>query len=287
MTSIPLDEAGTSGSDAAARASAPPAMPTLKVLHYVLRDVARGRWLLAYGGFFLVVTGALVRFGGGGARTLLSLANVTLLVAPLVGVVFGTMYLYGAREFNELLLAQPVRRRQLFRGLYLGLALPLVVALAVGIALPFLISGVTGAADLRALGALVLAGAGLTLVHVAIAFLVAVSIEDRVRGLGVAIAVWLASAVLYDGVVLLVATTLADYPLEGPMIGMMLLNPVDLARVALLLQFDVSALMGYTGAVFQRFFGSAGGLALACAAFLAWILAPIAIGQRLFERRDL
>ena len=73
-------------------------------------------------------------FGSAAAtRRLLSLMNVVLLLVPLVSIVFGTMYLYNAREFTELLLAQPVHRRQLFAGLYLGLALPLSAAFVVGL----------------------------------------------------------------------------------------------------------------------------------------------------------
>ena len=54
--------------------------------------------------------------------------------------------------------------------------------------------------------------------------------------------------------------TWSDYPLELPLLGLTLLNPVDLGRVLLLLQFDNAALLGYTGAVFERFFGSALGM---------------------------
>ena len=85
---------------------------------------------------------------------------------------------------------------------------------------------------------------------------------------------------------LLVATMFAEYPLERPMIALILLNPVDLARVVLLLQFDTAALMGYTGAVFQRFFGSAAGLGLAAAALALWIAVPVTLGKRLFDRKD-
>lgn len=289
MTSIPMGLEPELETAARARAGAAPtsrARATMRIVQYVLRDVMRGRWLLAYAGFFLLVTEALVRFGGGGTRALLSLANVALLVTPLVGVVFGAMYLYNAREFNELLLAQPVHRRQLFAGLYLGLAVPLVLAFALGVGLPFVLHGTTGTGDLAALLSLVAAGSGLTLVFVALAFLIAVRTEDRVRGLGVAIAVWLVASVLYDGAVLLVATMFAEYPLERPMIALMLMNPVDLARVVLLLQFDTAALMGYTGAVFQRFFGSTAGLALAASALALWITIPVALGQRLFRRKD-
>ena len=74
---------------------------TLKIFRYELRDVLRSRSLLAYALFFLLVTEALVRFGGG-ARAALSLMNVVLLLIPLVSIVFGTMYLYASREFVEL-----------------------------------------------------------------------------------------------------------------------------------------------------------------------------------------
>ena len=259
---------------------------TVKIVQYVLRDVTRGRWLPGYAAFFLLLTETLIRFGSGGAQALLSVANVTLLATPLVGIIFGTMYLYNAREFNELLLAQPVDRRQLFAGLYLGLALPLVLAFVVGVGLPVLVHGITEASDRVTLAVLLVMGSGLTLVFLAIAFVIAMWTEDRVRGLGAAIAVWLTASVLYDGAVLLVATAFAEYPLEKAMLALMLLNPVDLARVVLLLQFDVAALMGYTGAVFERFFGGSAGLAIAGAALLLWIALPAALGLRLFRRKD-
>jgi len=78
----------------------------------------------------------------------------------------------------------------------------------------------------------------------------------------------------------------ADYPLERPLLAVMLLNPVDLARVLMLLQLDVSALMGYTGAVFKSFFGSAGGMLLACGALLLWAAAPPLAALHLFRRKD-
>lgn len=77
-------------------------MTTLKILKYELADVVRGRWLPAYAGFFLLATEALLRFGGTGEAALLSLMNVVLFVAPLMSLIFGAVYLYGAREFTAL-----------------------------------------------------------------------------------------------------------------------------------------------------------------------------------------
>jgi Cu-processing system permease protein len=258
----------------------------LKVLRYELRDLRRSRWVLGYTLLLLVLTDALLRFGGGGPRAVLSLINVALVLAPLVSIVFGTMYLYGSRDFIELLLAQPVGRPALFAGLYAGLALPLALGFLAGVGLPFLWGGAGDGSLAGPLAMLLGTGVLLTLVFTALAFLVSLLFEDRAKGLGAAILLWLAATALYDALLVLAATTFADYPLELPLIGLTVLNPVDLGRVLLLLQFDTAALMGYTGAVFERFFGSGAGVAIAVVALTAWCAVPLLLGLRRFRRKD-
>jgi Cu-processing system permease protein len=250
-----------------------------------LRDVGRSRWLFAYAAFFLVVADALLRFGGAD-KALLSLTSVTLFIVPLVALVFGTVFLDDAREFTELLLAQPVTRRQLYTGLYLGLTLPLAAAFVIGAAIPFAVHRIGDPRLGISLGVLLAVGVTLTFVFSALAFVVAAFVDDRLRRMGTAIALWLVTAVLYDGLVLVLAMLLADYPIERTMLGLTLGNPVDLARVLLLLRFDVSALMGYTGAVFQQFFGGALGIAIASTALALWVTLPVALGLRAFRKRD-
>ena len=97
----------------------------LIVLKHQANNLRRSRWLPGYVLVLALLTDSLLRFGGAGPQTVVSLLNVVLVVVPLVSLVFGTLYLYGAREFAELLLAQPVGRGALYAGLYGGLALPL------------------------------------------------------------------------------------------------------------------------------------------------------------------
>ena len=280
MTATALHPAGAAAAPGRARSV------TAKVVAYELRNAARSRWLVTYALFFLLVTDALLRFGGGGGRALLSLVNVVLFVIPLVGVVFGTTYLHDAREFTEVLLAQPVSRGQLFAGLYLGLALPLSLAFVLGVGLPFAWHGVADRGELATLLVLGATGVALTCVFVALAFLIAVRSEDKVKGLGAAVGVWLLLSLVYDGLVLLAVALFSDYPVERPLLGVMLANPIDLARVLLLLRFDSGALLGYTGAVFTRFFQGALGAAVAAAALALWVAVPVALGARAFRRKD-
>ncbi len=257
-----------------------------RVARFQARDVLRSRWLAAYGVFFLLVTEGLLRFAGGDARSILSLASIVLYVVPLVTIVFGTVYLYSTREFTELLLAQPVSRRGLFFGLYGGLAIPLVFAMAVAAGAPFLLRGLGDPVQRGMLAALLVAGTALTLIFTGIAFCIALWCEDRLRGLGAAIGVWLLGAIVYDGLVMTAVAMLSDYPLDRPMLVLTLANPIDLARVMVLLQLDVSALMGYTGAVFQQFLGGSFGTLVAAGALAGWIIVPIALGMRAFGRKD-
>lgn len=257
-------------------------MTTFRLLRSELRNVFRSRWLVVYAVVLLGLTDFLFRFGGSGSRVVLSLSNVVLALVPLVSLVFGTLQVYQAREFIEMMLAQPVRRRSLFLALLGGLALPLSAAFLAGTGLPLLWhrGGSAGYA------ALLIMGVVLTLVFTAVAFYLALRLPDRAMGLGAAIVVWLVAVIAYDGAILLGITWFSDWPLEAPALIAMFLNPVDLGRVLLLFQFDLSTLMGYTGAVFERFFSDAGGVTAAGCALMLWTAGPLWLALRRFERRD-
>jgi Cu-processing system permease protein len=86
--------------------------------------------------------------------------------------------------------------------------------------------------------------------------------------------------------VLLTIFVLGDYPIEKPMLALTMLNPIDLARITVLLEFDISALMGYTGAVFNRFFGSFYGMITAIGSMLIWLVLPLYGATRRFRKMD-
>ncbi len=256
------------------------------VLRHELRNVTRHRGVLVFGGGTLLLTESVLRLTGSATRTLTTLLDLVLLVVPLVTMMFGIISWHASREFNELLLAQPVRRRSLFAGLYLSLVLPLAAVFALGLLLPLVAHRALTPDALGLLGAMVGSGVALTFVFGGLALLIGILVEDRLRGVTLGLMVWLLLTVGYDALVLLVSTTFSDYPLEKPMLGLMLGNPVDLGRTLIVLHSDAAALMGYTGAVMHRFFGSALGTMAAFGGLALWIVIPAVIGQRAFERRD-
>jgi len=238
---------------------------------------------LVYTAVFFVLTDGLFRFGGDSDQVSLSLMNIVLFVIPLVSIVFGTMFFYNSREFIELLLSQPISRAALFLGLYLGLSLPLSAVFLVGVGVPFIYhAGFLGGAY----WILLLAGTSLTCVFTGIAFLIAVHYEQRVKGIGVAIVLWLLLAILYDGIIMFILFALEEYPLEKLTLILSMLNPIDLGRILILLQFDIAALMGYTGALFTKFYGNHIGTVIALLTLGIWCAAPVWLGFRAFLKKD-
>jgi len=259
-------------------------MITYKLIKYQWRDAVRSRWLLVYTILFWLATDGLFRFSGSGDRVILGLLNLVLLLVPLVGVILGTMHVYQSREYVELMLTQPIHRKSLFKSLYFGLSLPLCVGLAVGISLPFLYNGAL-TDHLPSILMLIGVGWSLTFVFVGLAFTLAFRHDDRVKGIGLALGLWIFLAIIYDALVLIGLTIFHEYPLQTPALVLMMLNPLDLARVLLLLQFEASALMGFTGAVFQSFFGSLKGQLIAFGVLATWAAIPFWLCQNLFSKK--
>jgi Cu-processing system permease protein len=265
-----------------ARLKLTPKSHDYKIVKYVLQDILRNKIVLAYTAFLLVVSISMFNLGGGGAKGILSLLNIMLIVVPLVSVVFSTIHFYNSYEFIELLVAQPVPRSRIFLSQYIGLAGALTVALLIGVGIPTLIF------DGSILGFTMLAvGIGLTLIFTSLALLASVLARDKAKGIGFALLLWFYFSLIYDGLVLLLMFSFADYPLEKFMWLFTALNPVDLARITILLQMDVAALMGFTGATYKAFFGSSMGIVFSVFVMLVWMIVPLWLGLRVFKRKDL
>lgn len=180
------------------------------------------------------------------------------------------------------MLAQPVNRRVIFFSEYISVATSLCGAYVAGIGIPSLLFG----AD-SSVFTLLFTGVMLTLVFVALAFLSSVLTRDKAKAIGIALLFWFYFSLIYDGLLLWVVYTFSDYPLEKITLTLIAFNPVDLARIIMLLQLDISALMGYTGAFYKSFFGSHMGLLFSSSILLVWIALPLWLAMRIFSRKDL
>ena len=118
-------------------------------------------------------------------------------------------------------------------------------------------------------------GIFLTFIFTALAFNIALSNENKIKGFGYAILLWLFLAVIYDGIFLLLLVLMEDYPLDKFALITSLLNPIDLSRTLILLKLDISALLGYTVAVFKKFFGTDFGFLVSFLVLTLWVIFPV------------
>jgi Cu-processing system permease protein len=238
--------------------------------------------MIAYTVFLFIVSMSLFQMEENSSKAMLSLLNIVLIVVPLVSLVFSTIHWYNSYEFIELMLTQPISRKKVLVSEYMGISSSLMTAFLAGVGIPMMVYNFDSTGM-----ALLLIGCLLTLAFTSIAFLASVKSKDKARGIGIALLLWFYFALIFDGLILLILFAFSDYPLEKITLALASLNPVDLGRIFIMLQMDVSALMGYTGAVYKDFFNSNMGMLYTIAIMLVWITLPLVLSIRSFNKKDL
>ncbi|MBS1729912.1 MAG: ABC transporter permease subunit [Bacteroidetes bacterium] len=253
-----------------------------KILKYVMVDIVQNKIVLIYTALLLIISLSIFNLEDSAAKGMLSLLNIILILVPLICIIFSTIYVYNSAEFIELLVSQPLKRKSIWLSLFYGLALSLCIAFFVGAGIPILFYHADSTGIM-----MILTGIALTIVFVGIALLAGVLARDKAKGIGFSILLWLYFSLIFDALVLFLLFQFQDYPLENVMVVFSFLNPIDLGRIQILLKMDISALMGYTGAVYRDFFGSSMGIIISFLGLAAWIFLPVYFSLRIFRKKDL
>jgi len=219
-------------------------------------------------------------------KAVVTLMNIIIVLTPLIGTIFGVMYYYNSKEFTELLLAQPIKRSKIFIGQYMGISLSLTLSLVLGLGIPFVAYGLFKSAAIFDFALLIVVGAFLNFIFVALAYNISLANENKIKGFGYAILMWLFLAVIYDGLFLISLVMFNEYPLDKFSLAATMFNPIDLSRILVLLKLDISALLGYTGAVFKAFFGTSAGMFSSLGTLVLWVLLPVLNIIRKSNRKD-
>jgi len=253
-----------------------------KITGFVIADILKNKIILIYTLVLAVFAWSVFSLEDNTAKGVLSLLNVILLTVPLVSIIFSNIYMYNSSEFIELLVSQPIQRKTIWLSLFTGLVVSMNLAFIIGVGIPVFIF----VPDMTGLF-IVITGMLITTIFISIAMLCSILSRDKARGIGIAIMTWLFLTLIYDGLVLFMMFQFSDYPIEKPMVIVTALNPIDLARIMVLLQVDVTALMGYTGAIFKHIFGTSFGLIISFGLMMLWIIIPFLISWKKFRNKDL
>ncbi|MFC2760036.1 ABC transporter permease subunit [Hallella multisaccharivorax] len=253
-----------------------------KITKIILLDNLKNKVVIAYFVLLALISWTSMMLQDNETKGALTILNVVLFIAPLMSMVYTVIYLYDSRDFLTMLLCQPLRRRDVWQSLYVGCSVSLLSAFLLGAGIPIILYGdvVTSAVQL-------LMGCAVTLIFTSLAFLIAMLTSEKTRGIGASLLLWLLFTMIYDAVLLFLVFMFSDYPIEQPLMGLLMLNPLDLARFQVVLKMDVAAMMGYSGALFKDFLGDTWGMIVSSVLLLAWIILPYAYSQRLFSRKDL
>lgn len=253
-----------------------------KIIKIIFLDILKSKIIIAYTLMLAILSWSSFALEDNAIKGILTVLNVILFTVPLVSVLFSTIYIYNSSEFIEMLLSQPVKRKKIWVGLFSGVSLSLILAFLIGSGIPLLVYS----PDKVGIMMLVM-GSLISVVFASLAFLSSIITRDKAKGIGIAIMLWLYFALLFDGIVLFLLFQLSEYPIENAMVAITALNPIDLARIQILLELEVSAMMGYTGAVFKKVLGSSTGLIISFVLLCLWFVVPFWISLKKFIKKDL
>ncbi len=252
------------------------------IAKFIFFDILKNKIVLLYTVLLFVISWSVLGLDSNYTKATLSLLNIVLLVVPLVSIIFSTIYVYNSSQFIELLLSQPIARGKIWFNIFIGLSSALILAYLIGCGVPILLYS-----SIETGFSLIIIGVMLSVIFTAFAMLSSIVSRDRAKGIGISIFVWLFFAIIYDGILLVLMFQFADYPIEGIMATLAAINPIGLARIFVLLQLNISAMLGYSGAVFKDIFGSGGGMGISMVILFIWIAVPFLLSYIQFNKKDL
>jgi len=251
-------------------------------LRLEIAEALRSRWFMSYAAVFFMLTGLLLVFGltesrvlgfTGLSRTLVTYTQLSMAIVPIFILISTVRSLAGDREAGvfEYVLALPLSLGGWYAGRVIGrfalaiapvagaLVAALIYGAARGVAIPwreFLL-------DMGLLSSLIFAFVG-------IGFLVSTLTRKVDTAQTLAFLIWLALLLALD-LILLGVLIRNQAPLET-VVGLAMLNPLQVFRVASMMLFDPQlVLLGPTAYAIFDIFGRE--------AFLVWAFAyPVALG---------
>jgi len=258
----------------------------------------RNRWVVSFTVLFGVLTLLVAWFGmvtSGYAgfqdftRTAASIVNLGGFLIPLFALLLGVFSFITNHEYMEILVTQPVSRTRVLLGKYVGLVITVLAASVLGFglsgALIAVVIGVQGALSYLLVIAYTFL---LAMVFTGLSLLISLLARRRQIALGIALGVWVFFELLYGMLMLGTTLYLPARVLKTVLLAGLLGNPVDITRVLSLLQVGGPHLFGPAGATLVKLTGSpALATVFGLLALVFWVVVPVVLSTRIFERQNL
>ncbi len=271
----------------------------VEVAKLELKIQLRSRWMLGFGILFAALVVGVSYYGltflGYEAefqdfyRTTVTMLNLVLIIVPVVALVAGGQSLCSDPGYFEFLTSQPVSRTQILVGKVAGLFAALTIMTVFG----FSLGGLIVALKTQSEGIWkysIFVGTSITLGLVFIAFSAMLSILANRKPMAIvtALILWFFFLFVYDLIVLSASYYVQEAYLRKMLYFSLLGNPIDMARVVVLMAVGGEAALGAAGAGLLRMFGGAVTSAISAAVlFIGWIGVPLVIAAVVFRTQDI
>lgn len=255
----------------------------LKLLKYEFLNIIRSRWVFFYTLFLFLLSSVFLYLAGSSAKALVTISSVMTVLVPLTCILFTSFYWYNSDRLTELLLTQPLSRGVIVLSRFLAMSLSLGLGFLIGVVIPFIFRGEI---SLNLLWVSFFGGF-LAITFCALGLMIGVFVADKMRGVGLAFAIWFYFILAHDLVVMVILILAKEYPMDFVATLLAAVNPIGLTRVILLVIQDASMLLGHSGALVREILIGVKGVMMASVIIGFWLFVPIYFAYRTFLKRDL
>jgi ABC-2 type transport system permease protein len=265
-----------------------------------LAEALRSRWIVFTAVVYALVFGLFVWLGlressvlgfTGLSRVVLNASNAIVLAVPLVALVATSQTIVRARQsgFFELMLSQPVRRRDWFMGTVASRFVVVVGPLVVLLLLTLLADAVFGERD-GALASMVTRSlavtASLAWAFIGIGFWISAGAKTPERATVLSLVAWVGASALHDFA--LIGALLRFKLAPGAVFALAASNPVEAARIAMLSSVDADlSVLGPVGFWIANTLGPSLTLAVGVGWPVVLGTVALALADRRLSRTDL
>jgi len=258
----------------------------------------RNKWILGVSILFGILTLAIAYSGMTTAgyvgfqdfrRTGASIISLVLYLAPILALMMGSYAFVSSRSYLDWIVTQPIARWKVILGKYLGALGSLAVSTSAG----FSIAGVIIALQIGAEGSLrfmlvVLFAMLLGAVFLSLSFLLSIIVHRRQSSVGLSLFIWFFFVIFYDLAMFASTVFLSHGALKTSLLFGLFFNPVDMVRVASLVVIGGDSIFGAAGVVAVKMLGDMGTLlALSVTIVIIWVLAPLLLSIKLFQKQNI
>lgn len=261
-----------------------------------IRTCLRGLWLVLGAAGFGLLSIALAHLGTSGAgawgvstvdRTTTALLNLVLLFVPLLGMPLGATSFSGERDDGTLgyLVAQPLRRIDVFAGKWLGLNAAITITLGLGFGIIATWVGIQDALQSNMFWAIALGAWLLAVLSVSFGVFFALITHSRMQALALSVAAWLFLVFLCDFGIL--ALTVADVLGFKAVFAISVMNPLQAIKIFIALFISRRLeVLGSAGVHAVQTLGSGGLMAVLLSSLGVWLIGVTGFAFMRFRKEN-